>query len=181
MRSFSIAVMVLVPAITTLMAEGTSAYAKTIKFSGYDWEIRPSEKNGGPGPNRWEENNVSVDPSGYLHLKLTARRPVVLRRGLHPESHGVRSLRVPDRGTGGPARPQCRVRVVQLSPARGRPGWHERDRHRVCQVGQPFRDGRQLHGLARSGRLAADHPQRCHGPRRRGPGRCTVSRGVPPA
>ena len=73
MRSFSIAVMVLVPAITTLMAEGTSAYAKTIKFSGYDWEIRPSEKNGGPGPNRWEENNVSVDPSGYLHLKLTAR------------------------------------------------------------------------------------------------------------
>ena len=36
-------------------------------------KTRPSERNGGPGPNRWEEKNVSVDASGYLHLKLTER------------------------------------------------------------------------------------------------------------
>ena len=71
MRSFSIAVLVLLPAIATLMTTGTSAYSKTIKFSGCDWEIRPSEKSGGPGPNRWEENNVSVDRSGCLHLNTT--------------------------------------------------------------------------------------------------------------
>ena len=71
MRSFSIAVLVLLTAVATLMATGDSAYAKTVKFSGYDWEIRPSERSGGPGPNRWEENNVTVDRDGYLHLKLT--------------------------------------------------------------------------------------------------------------
>ena len=69
MRSSSIAVLVIV----ALMASGAAACAKTIKFCGYDWEIRPSRENGGPGPNRWEENNVSVDSSGYLHLKVTQR------------------------------------------------------------------------------------------------------------
>jgi len=72
-RSFSIAVLVLLSVIASLMATGTSAYSKTIKFSGYDWEIRPSVENGGPGPNRWKEINVSVDNSGCLHLKLTER------------------------------------------------------------------------------------------------------------
>ena len=73
MRSFSIAVLVLLSVIAVLTANGTSGDAKTIKFSGYDWEIRPSEKSGGPGPNDWEENNASVDRDGCLHLKLTQR------------------------------------------------------------------------------------------------------------
>jgi hypothetical protein len=65
--------LVLLPLIAVLMSSGASAAAATIKFSGYDWEIRPSAQNGGPGPNRWDEKNVSVDPGGYLHLKLTER------------------------------------------------------------------------------------------------------------
>ncbi len=47
--------------------------ARTINFSGYQWEVRPTEQSGGPGPNHWDENNVSVDSQGYLHLKLTQR------------------------------------------------------------------------------------------------------------
>ena len=73
MKPYSIAVLVLLPAIAALMAGGNSADAATIKFSGHDWQIRPSATNGGPGPNRWEEKNVSVDASGHLHLKLTER------------------------------------------------------------------------------------------------------------
>lgn len=54
----------------TLLA---SAAGRTIEFSGYQWEVRPTQWSGGPGPNHWDEDNVSVDSSGYLHLKLTER------------------------------------------------------------------------------------------------------------
>lgn len=47
-----------------------ASQAKTIRFSGYDWIVRPSGA-GGPGPNYWSENNVRVDQSGNLHLKVT--------------------------------------------------------------------------------------------------------------
>ena len=43
-----------------------------ISFSGYTWIIRSSGR-GGPGPNYWEPNDVSVDTNGYLHLRLTQR------------------------------------------------------------------------------------------------------------
>jgi len=46
------------------------AGAKTLKFAGYDWTVRPSG-NGGPGPNDWSENNAWVDSSEQLHLKIT--------------------------------------------------------------------------------------------------------------
>lgn len=52
-----------------MLAGSVSAVAKTIRFAGYEWIVRPSGK-GGPGPNQWDENNVWVDESGYLHLKL---------------------------------------------------------------------------------------------------------------
>ena len=57
-------------AVLTIVA---TAQARTIEFSGYQWEVRPSEDSGGPGPNHWDENNVSVDSNGYLHMKLTQR------------------------------------------------------------------------------------------------------------
>lgn len=44
--------------------------ARDIKFSGHNWSVR-STGSGGPGPNRWNEKNVSVDSEGSLHLKLT--------------------------------------------------------------------------------------------------------------
>jgi hypothetical protein len=44
--------------------------AKALRFSGYEWEVRPAGK-GGPGPNQWDPNNVWVDKHGQLHLKIT--------------------------------------------------------------------------------------------------------------
>ncbi|MCP6760436.1 MAG: glycoside hydrolase family 16 protein [Fischerella sp. CENA71] len=42
---------------------------KTIKFSGYVWEVRSGD--GDPGHNHWSSDNVWVDQDGYLHLKIT--------------------------------------------------------------------------------------------------------------
>ena len=50
----------------------TSAFAKIIYFAGYDWTVK-SGINIGPGPNRWDEDNVWIDQFGYLHLILTRR------------------------------------------------------------------------------------------------------------
>lgn len=43
---------------------------KTLKFSGYTWEVREQGKSG-PGPNYWDARNVWVDRDGNLHLKIT--------------------------------------------------------------------------------------------------------------
>jgi len=57
-------------ALCLLIAAGASLPAKTIIFSGYEWTVK-SGTHQGPGPNDWDERNVWVDQSGYLHLKLT--------------------------------------------------------------------------------------------------------------
>ena len=48
------------------------AKAKTIHWSGYDWDIRqnPNEAQG-PGKNFFNENNVFVDADKRLHLQLS--------------------------------------------------------------------------------------------------------------
>ena len=53
-----------------MIASQSVALSQTIKFSGYEWEVRSSE-SGGPGPNAWKSRNVSVDSKGSLHLKIT--------------------------------------------------------------------------------------------------------------
>jgi hypothetical protein len=60
-------------ALVALTTVASTAPARTIEFSGYQWEVRPTEQSGGPGPNHWDENNISVDSNGFLHLKLTQR------------------------------------------------------------------------------------------------------------
>ena len=64
---------VVMAAFATLLAIAATALGRTVEFSGYQWEVRPTEQSGGPGPNHWDENNVSVDSKGYLHMKLTQR------------------------------------------------------------------------------------------------------------
>lgn len=58
--------------MAVLLTASAFSQAKTIRFSGYDWIVRHSG-TGGPGPNYWDENNVWVDGSGFLHLKLSRR------------------------------------------------------------------------------------------------------------
>ncbi len=55
---------------TTAASDATAV--STIEFSGYTWNVRNSKnKLQGPGANRWAPNNVWVDASGNLHLKIT--------------------------------------------------------------------------------------------------------------
>ena len=62
--------MLIVSAIVAV-ANGRASGAATINFSGYTWVVRPTGR-GGPGPNDWEQANVSVDTNGFLHLRLTS-------------------------------------------------------------------------------------------------------------
>ncbi|MBC8142034.1 MAG: glycoside hydrolase family 16 protein [Armatimonadetes bacterium] len=55
---------------TTVLAQDVGGDKNTIRFSGYDWEIREQGKSG-PGPNYWNPKNVWVDKNGYLHLRIT--------------------------------------------------------------------------------------------------------------
>jgi hypothetical protein len=48
-----------------------STQGKDIEFGGYSWTVRSGQ--GGPGPNAWEENNVWLDSSTNLHLKISQR------------------------------------------------------------------------------------------------------------
>jgi hypothetical protein len=58
--------------LVLLAAVAGSAQAKTIRFSGLDWNVR-SAGRGGPGPNEWDENNAWVDDRGALHMKIAPR------------------------------------------------------------------------------------------------------------
>jgi hypothetical protein len=51
------------------MALPSAAWAATIEFAGYTWEVR--QGGGGPGPNRWDARNVNVDADGALHLRVS--------------------------------------------------------------------------------------------------------------
>jgi len=44
-------------------------HAQSISFGGFIWQVRSG--TGGPGPNTFTASNVSLDASGYLHLKIT--------------------------------------------------------------------------------------------------------------
>ena len=50
----------------------SGANAKTLRFSGYDWVVRPNG-TGAPGPNNWAARNAWVDNRGRLHLRLNKR------------------------------------------------------------------------------------------------------------
>jgi hypothetical protein len=63
-RGMRLAVKCLLPLSVMLW----SVQGATVKFSGYEWNVRTGR--GGPGPNVWEEKNVWLDESGGLHLKI---------------------------------------------------------------------------------------------------------------
>jgi hypothetical protein len=53
------------------LALSVSAQAMDIEFAGYTWAVRSGR--GGPGPNAWDQNNVWLDSSTNLHLKISQR------------------------------------------------------------------------------------------------------------
>ena len=46
--------------------------ASAISFAGYEWQAR--DGTGGPGPNTFSAQNVSVDAEGHLHLRIVKRQ-----------------------------------------------------------------------------------------------------------
>jgi len=44
--------------------------ASGLRFSGYEWRIKTSGGNVGPGPNQFGANAVEVDQRGFLHLRI---------------------------------------------------------------------------------------------------------------
>ena len=71
------------PFLTNLYAESVASAIVTrpypgprwLSFSGYDWWVKTSAGKVGPGPNYFSDstNNVFLDGSGNLHLKVTYR------------------------------------------------------------------------------------------------------------
>ncbi|MEK6409800.1 MAG: glycoside hydrolase family 16 protein [Acidobacteriota bacterium] len=63
-----------VPSAST-SAESTNAHMRTLQFSGYEWKVKSSSGQVGPGPNYFSDskNNVEVDAQGRLHLRITKR------------------------------------------------------------------------------------------------------------
>src|SRR5580700_2511166 len=48
-----------------------AAAPKTIRFSGYDWELLGQGSNRGGGPVPIDPANASVDAGGFLHLRTS--------------------------------------------------------------------------------------------------------------
>lgn len=51
----------------------TTSFAETIKWSGYEWEVRSTHgEPAGPGPNIYSDSkeNIFIDSKGHLHLKI---------------------------------------------------------------------------------------------------------------
>jgi hypothetical protein len=46
--------------------------AAAVSFAGYEWQVR--DGTGGPGPNTFSAQNVSVDAEGHLHLRIVKRQ-----------------------------------------------------------------------------------------------------------
>ncbi|MET3980433.1 hypothetical protein ABIB62_003034 [Mucilaginibacter sp. UYP25] len=57
--------------LVTAMYNDLNAQGKTIKWSGYTWNVKEPTEATGPGPNYWSGANVWVDGSGWLHLKVS--------------------------------------------------------------------------------------------------------------
>lgn len=53
------------------LALAFSLQAREIQFGGFTWEVRSGR--GGPGPNAWDDNNVWLDSTTNLHLKISQR------------------------------------------------------------------------------------------------------------
>jgi hypothetical protein len=75
-RSFTIILVLLALMNWACARESRDDSKRTIRFSGYQWQVRPSEKTkSNPGPNHYSssEKNVWVDQKGRLHLRIAKR------------------------------------------------------------------------------------------------------------
>ena len=55
---------------TPALAAGKPGYPDRVSWSGGSWQVKTSTSAVGPGPNVFAKANVSVDASGFLHLRV---------------------------------------------------------------------------------------------------------------
>lgn len=54
----------------TALAAGKPGYPDKVTWNGVAWQVKTSNAAVGPGPNIFSKANVSIDASGFLHLKI---------------------------------------------------------------------------------------------------------------
>ena len=54
----------------TSLAGGKPGYPDRVTWNGLSWQVKTSTAAVGPGPNIFSKANVSVDGSGFLHLRI---------------------------------------------------------------------------------------------------------------
>jgi len=64
------ALVALVTTTGTAIAAGKPGYPDHVTWSGLAWQVKTSNAAVGPGPNVFSKANVSVDGSGFLHLRI---------------------------------------------------------------------------------------------------------------
>ncbi|MBC8135752.1 MAG: glycoside hydrolase family 16 protein [Fibrella sp.] len=69
-QKFLSAILLTLSTVSLTLTADAQDTPRTIRFSGYEWEVR-SQGVSGPGPNQWNPKNVWVDKAGDLHLKIT--------------------------------------------------------------------------------------------------------------
>ena len=82
------AVEVVKPSGDQLSTSHTAPPSKTLRFSGFDWQVRTIPGDYGAKTNEYSAANVSLDESGALHMRLTRNAG----GWVCSEIHSVRSL-----------------------------------------------------------------------------------------
>lgn len=59
-----------ITASSAVVAAGKPGYPDRVTWSGGSWQVKTSNAAVGPGPNIFSKANVSVDASGFLHLRI---------------------------------------------------------------------------------------------------------------
>jgi len=72
---WTLAALMLAAFMPSVVEPALSAYSRVIQFAGYEWYVKTSAGKVGPGPNYFSDgaDNVWVDASGQLHLRITRR------------------------------------------------------------------------------------------------------------
>lgn len=68
--ALGLAVLLLAASAIPALAAGKPGYPDKIDWGGRTWAIKTSRSAVGPGPNVFDKNDVSVDSSGSLHLRI---------------------------------------------------------------------------------------------------------------
>lgn len=85
-----VAALAAITLVASSAAAGKPGYPDRVTWSGGSWQVKTSRAAVGPGPNIFALANVSVDASGFLHLRIAkdAQNRWTAAEVIGPTSHG---------------------------------------------------------------------------------------------